>query len=270
MASVPSPPSGDSQYITEAAKGTGLPTSLVQAQAYDESSYKTNATSSAGAEGFWQFMPSTYNAIAPAAGVPENTETNIADETKVYVAYMNQLLQQEGGSVFRALEAYNAGPANLSAGSDYATKIMSQAKVSQSATANGGTQSATLDSSIFGKLGSIFGDVTNPAGAAENAVESQFGDMFAAIFSGLGITSFKDLLQRLALILFGVVLIIVGIVMFTRGGGSPVSVNSTENADETTGKTTSSRTVNSPVGRSTRTRTSSLGAGKAIEAAASA
>jgi hypothetical protein len=273
LASTPTPPSAAASYINQAASGTGIPKAVVQAQAYNESSYNDKAVSSAGAEGFWQFLPSTYNALAANSGVPENSEFNVADETKVYVTYMNQLLQQEGGSIFKALEAYNAGPADLNAGSGYASEIMSQAGVSQSAKA-GATASTT----------GIWQDITNPLGSAENAVESgiagQFEDLFnstvGAVFSSLGIPSLKDLLQRLGLILLGVVLLIVGISLLGKGGGNPINVttSSNESTDES-GNTSStvSKTIKHPFGKSTSTASKAsngLGTNSAIKAAADA
>jgi hypothetical protein len=52
---------------------------------------------------------------------------------------MTALLKQEGGSIRKALAAYNAGPGNLGAGYGYADGILSAAGSPGSATASGGS-----------------------------------------------------------------------------------------------------------------------------------
>jgi hypothetical protein len=216
-------PSAFVPYVKQASSGTGLPYGLVAAQANDESGFKANAVSSAGAEGWLQFLPSTYNAYAAQSGVPQNTEFNVADETKVYVTYMNSLLKQEGGSVFKALEAYNAGPGNLPAGAGYANSIMSAAGVSQSAQAGGGSNaSTTSDISTAGLIPGI------PGIPGVNTIISDVG---GAILKAFGVSSLKDMFQRLGLILFGAVLIYVGIRILSEGnkdGGNKGSNNSSQ------------------------------------------
>lgn len=262
-------PSQYQPYVNQAATGTGLPEKVVAAQANEESGFQSNSVSSTGALGWLQFEPSTYNAYAAQAGVPENTETNVADETKVYIVYMNSLLKQEGGNIFKALEAYNAGPGNLAAGANYASVIESNAGVSQSATAgnegsNASPTAATTDAFTIPGLGSI-----NPVGIA--------GDIMSAGLKAFGLSSFKDAFQRLGLILLGVALLIVGIRIISQGNsGSSKTVTTQSDTDED-GSTTKKRTVNTPVSRHTKTvrsgatkeaGASEVGAGEALEAAA--
>jgi hypothetical protein len=193
-----------------------------------ESGFNPNAVSPAGAEGFWQFMPTTYNAVAAQAQVPQGTEFNVADETKAYEVYMNQLLAQEGGNVYKALEAYNAGPGNLAAGSAYAKSILDAAGQSKNLQA---TQSATTTGIHIPNPLNIPGDITN-------AVTNQFKDMFNAILGGitsaLGVPNFKDLLQRLGLILLGVALIIIGLIMLSRETGANKVITSTVTGEAAT------------------------------------
>ena len=212
-------PSQYQPYVAQASKATGIPQSVIAAQAQTESNFNAGAVSSAGAEGWLQFEPQTYNAYAAQAGVPVNTEFNVANETKVYDVYMNSLLKQEGGSVFRALEAYNAGPGNLAAGQQYASTILQKAGQSQSLTSKGGSQSATLTDFPGGGFDPLNwpGDVYNAAnGAVNNAFTSIGNSIINSLFSALGIPSLKDLLQRLGLILLGAALVLVGIKMLSK------------------------------------------------------
>ena len=209
-------PSQYQPYVSQAAKVTGLPESVVAAQAQAESGFNASAVSPTGAEGWLQFEPQTFNAYAGQAGVPVNTEFNVANETKVYDVYMNSLLKQEGGSVFRALEAYNAGPGNLAAGQEYANSILRNAGQSQSLKSRGGAQSATLTDFPGGGFDPLNwpGDVYNAANnAVGNALTDVGNSIINSIFSALGIPSLKDLLQRLGLIILGAVLVVVGLRM---------------------------------------------------------
>ncbi len=207
-------PKAYQQYVQQAAQGTGLPYAVVAAQAQAESNFNASAVSTAGAEGWLQFLPSTYNAYAPMAGVPQNTEFNVADETKVYIAYMNDLLKQEGGSIFKALEAYNAGPHNLAAGSGYASSILQTAGVSQSATAGTGAGVNVVTTGIH-----IPGTgITIPTSPSDFA-----SLIFGGLLKALGIPDLKDLFQRLALILLGVALLLVGIRILTQQRQAPAA-----------------------------------------------
>lgn len=122
--SLPPIPGNILQYIKQAASGTGLPESVVAAQNYTESGYGANeGPSSAGAEGPWQFLPSTFGGLGfPASGI-----SSWPTSTDAYIKYMNQLLADEHGNVRNALAAYNAGPGNISAGYGYADHILSLA-----------------------------------------------------------------------------------------------------------------------------------------------
>lgn len=257
-------PQSYQQYVAEAAAGTGVPQSVVASQAVQESGFNANARSSAGALGWLQFMPATYNSLASQAGVPPNTETNVADETKVYIVYMNQLLKKEGGSIFAALEDYlgTKGPQ----GQQYASAILNRAGVPLNTKAGGtdpGNVTTTADTQAAG--------IPNPLnipGDIGNAVTGALGGLIQGILKAFGVPDFKDLFQRLALILLGVALILVGIkVLSSGGGGGKLQINTTSATDES-GTTTSTREVKHPFGKSSTKTVSGTGATDALEAAA--
>lgn len=94
-----------------------VPTALLAAVMTKESGGNASAVSSAGAEGLMQLMPGT----AAGLGVrnPLNARENVFGGAKL----LEQLLGQYHGNLHSALEAYNAGPGNLSAGAGYATEV---------------------------------------------------------------------------------------------------------------------------------------------------
>jgi hypothetical protein len=275
-------PTSFQPYVSEASKGTGLPSDVVAAQASEESGFNASAVSGAGAEGWLQFEPATYAAYAPQAGVSNGTEFNVADETKVYIVYMNDLIKQEGGSVFKALEAYNAGPGNLAAGAGYASTIMSNAGEPQNLAA--GSASTTSVTSTDPSLPFPFNLIPIPGlpSSSGSSINSITGDVAGAIgnsfLSSIGISSTKDLFQRLGLILLGVALILVGIHLLGTSRSS-TSVTLNESSNEDTGQATRTRTIKAPMVRSTRKSVTGgtaaktggalkTGAGEAVEAAA--
>jgi Transglycosylase SLT domain len=112
-------PSFAVHWIQEAAHGTGLPYAVVACQVNAESGFNAGAVSPAGAEGPYQFLPSTFQSVA------NGSPFNWSDSTIAYIVYMNELLHQFHGDVRIALAAYNAGPGNYGAGLGYADGILS-------------------------------------------------------------------------------------------------------------------------------------------------
>jgi hypothetical protein len=110
-------------YLQQAAQGTGLPLSVVRAQVQVESGGQAAAVSPAGAEGPYQFMPSTWATL----GFPAGQEYNWATSTRAYISFMRLLLAWSGGNVRQALAAYNAGQGNWQAGLGYGDQILSMA-----------------------------------------------------------------------------------------------------------------------------------------------
>ena len=90
--------------ITAAAKANGLDPALLAGLVKQESGFKPDAGSHAGARGLTQLMPAT----AAGLGV-----TNVLDPVQNLnggAKYLKQQLDAFGGDVTKALAAYNAGP----------------------------------------------------------------------------------------------------------------------------------------------------------------
>lgn len=230
--------------INEMSASTGLPVSVVTQQAYLESGFNATARSSAGALGWLQFLPSTYQGVAAQAGVSPTSEFDPASEAKAYDVFMGQLLQQYKGNIRNALAAYNAGPGDLAAGYGYADQILGAAGVASNATS--GQQAQTT--SALGGLGSLFGGGLSISGILGNLV----GDM-------------RDILERLGLILLGAALLLLGIHLLSGGTTSNVSGagTTTVKVDEEKPKASTGKAEKEAGGLAKGT-----GASEAVEAAA--
>jgi hypothetical protein len=231
--------------IKEMSSSTGIPYDVIAAQANDESSFSATAKSSAGALGWLQFLPSTYNSYAAQAGVGPGSEFNPASEAKVYDVYMASLLKQEKGNLRNALAAYNAGPGNIQAGMGYADKILSEA-------GQGGTHISTTSASLSNPLGGI--SVSGVVQGAINAVLEMFG-----------LSSLKDMFERFGIILLGVAILILGLHYLASSGSSPVNVQTS--TKETEEGTTTNRKVKHPLGTSTTSSTAKAAEGTGSKAA---
>lgn len=155
------------QYVTwvqQAARGTGLPASVVAAQIQDESGFDPNATSPTGAQGMAQVEPGTFKPLG-IKGSPYDP----AVAQQAYTRLMSSLLKQYNGNVRDALAAYNAGSGNIQAGYGYADNILSAARIPRSAT--GGASTAT--------------PIVRPGGGAATSGGSSGGD--AAPSDGSGV-----------------------------------------------------------------------------------
>lgn len=174
------------QYVADvesAASQSGLPVGVVAWQIEDESGYNPSAVSPTGAQGIAQFEPGAW------AQYGKGSPFNPKDAFPAYARMMRALLNQQGGNIFRALEAYNAGPGDLSAGAGYAANILRQAGESQNAMATPGG----ID---------VSGGSTAPSSV----------DLLAAPFGG----NIKDIAERLGLVLLGASLILLGLYLMNE------------------------------------------------------
>lgn len=220
--------------VREMSQSTGIPYSVVAAQANDESGFSATARSSAGALGWLQFLPSTYDAYAARAGVAPGTEFNPASEAKVYDVFMKQLLSQEHGNVRNALAAYNAGPGNIPAGMGYADKILGEAG-----------QGSNITTTGFNPL--------NPLGGAGLSISGILGNILGDL---------RDVFERFGLILLGGALILLGIHLLASGSSS------TTNITNAAGNVPSNGKSKSAPGKTAETAAKRTGASEAVEAAA--
>jgi soluble lytic murein transglycosylase-like protein len=104
------PTSGDAEIdlmIFRAGQEYGVDPRLIHAVAYQESRYKTNAESHAGAQGLMQMMPAT--AVRFAVEGKTGVEQNVYAGTKL----LRWLLKRFDGNVSLALAGYNAGEGSV-------------------------------------------------------------------------------------------------------------------------------------------------------------
>ncbi len=99
--------SNSGQYdvlVNQAAARYGLDPAVLHGLIQQESGFDPNSTSSAGAEGLTQLMPST------AASLGVTNPLDPAQSIEGGARYLSQMMAQFGGNVSDALAAYNAGP----------------------------------------------------------------------------------------------------------------------------------------------------------------
>lgn len=93
--------------VNKAAAKYNLPSKLINAVIRAESSFNSQAVSTAGAQGLMQLMPAT----AEELGVknPFDIDQNVDGGTR----YLRKMIDQFGGDIKLALAAYNAGPGTV-------------------------------------------------------------------------------------------------------------------------------------------------------------
>lgn len=127
---------------------------------------------------------------------------------------------------------------------------------------------------LFGIPGTIAGSV---AGNIGGDIASGITGAFSSFLQALGIPSIKDLLQRLGLILLGVILIILGIHIFAQGNESMQRIDLVEQGKAYGSDKVNEGTKNTPLGKKSASKTATkagekgairTGATAAVEAAA--
>ncbi|HEX9107050.1 MAG TPA: lytic transglycosylase domain-containing protein, partial [Longimicrobiales bacterium] len=104
------------EAVVAEARAHGLDPYLVAGLIHQESNFKADARSRAGAVGLMQVMPGTGRALGRSNGIArvdaeelERPDVNVRLGTQ----FVAEMLRQAGGNVAEMLAAYNAGPARL-------------------------------------------------------------------------------------------------------------------------------------------------------------
>ncbi len=106
-------PQGFWPSINAASRRYGMDPYFVAAIIREESQFRTDAVSPAGARGVMQVMPSTGEWIARAAGIAGFDRSRLFEpDTNITVGtwYLSRLMQRFQGDLYRVSAAYNAGP----------------------------------------------------------------------------------------------------------------------------------------------------------------
>ncbi|VEG89628.1 lytic transglycosylase domain-containing protein [Legionella spiritensis] len=102
-----------SQAISHDASQYHIPKELIYAIIRQESGFRENVVSSAGAHGLMQVLPTTARMVARANKVPYSSKTELFSSRKnisLGVAYLNSLARRFGNHPVLMAAAYNAGP----------------------------------------------------------------------------------------------------------------------------------------------------------------
>ena len=102
--------------IVRAAAAQGLPPYLVYGIVHQESAFDPKATSSSGARGLMQLLPTTGKEVARKLGLPFATSRLYEPDYGVLLGtrYFRQMLGLFDGNVELALAGYNGGPGRIS------------------------------------------------------------------------------------------------------------------------------------------------------------
>lgn len=98
--------------VTEAANDAGVPAALLYAVMRQESAFKPDVASHAGAHGLLQLLPITAERLSAELGEPFDRSrlTQPATNLRLGAQYLKKLLRLFDGNVALAVASYNAGP----------------------------------------------------------------------------------------------------------------------------------------------------------------
>jgi len=111
--------------LEQAAHENGLPSDVVLAQAWAESSWRVDAVSGAGAAGILQLMPATVDFVSRRL-LHLDHELDVRDpaaNARMGARYLRHLLDRTDGDVRQALIAYNQGLRALRRDGPYADAV---------------------------------------------------------------------------------------------------------------------------------------------------
>jgi len=103
------------EYVMETAEKYGVEPELIWAVIREESHFRHDAVSKAGAIGLMQIMPATGRDIASRMGIKITDDDLINPEINIKLGsyYINSMLDMFGRDIDKALAAYNGGPGNV-------------------------------------------------------------------------------------------------------------------------------------------------------------
>lgn len=98
--------------VPDAARDADIPAALLYAVMRQESAFRPDVVSGAGARGLMQLMPGTAEKLAVELGEPFDASAlaHPAPSLRLSARYLKKLLDAFGGSVPLTVAAYNAGP----------------------------------------------------------------------------------------------------------------------------------------------------------------
>jgi soluble lytic murein transglycosylase-like protein len=104
---------GDVEGLLESqAEAKGIDGSLVKAVAWQESNWRQEARSSAGAIGVMQVMPDTADYVNEVLGTGDLNVRDAADNVELGVTYLDHVIEGQGDER-KGLAAYYSGPGNV-------------------------------------------------------------------------------------------------------------------------------------------------------------
>jgi soluble lytic murein transglycosylase-like protein len=101
--------------LEQAAQQNGIPSDLLQAQAWAESSWRVDAVSNVGAVGVLQLTPDTVDFVSRRLlHLDQNLDAlDPAANARMATVYLRHLIEKTDGDLRRALMAYNQGLRSL-------------------------------------------------------------------------------------------------------------------------------------------------------------